>query len=193
VAAVCPTTEVTTGNWQLDPYHTQVEFSAKHLGMMNVRGQFEDVSAVADIDPGNPEAASVEVTIQTVSVKTNNPARDNDLRSGNFLEVDKYPVITFKSTGVQAAGENKFKLTGDLTIKDTTRQVTLDVTKYGEFNDPMMGHRIAYGAATQINRKDYGLSFAMILDGRFVVSEEIQISIEGELVEQKETADAAAG
>jgi polyisoprenoid-binding protein YceI len=181
------------GNWQLDPYHTQVEFSAKHLGMMTVRGQFEDVSAVADIDPGNPEAASVEVTIQTVSVKTNNPARDNDLRSGNFLEVEKYPVITFKSTGVQGAGENKFKLTGDLTIKGNTRPVTLDVTKYGEFSDPMMGHRIAYGASTEINRKDYGLSFAMMLDGRFVVSEEIQITIEGELVEQKETADAATG
>jgi polyisoprenoid-binding protein YceI len=181
------------GNWQLDPYHTQVEFSAKHLGMMTVRGQFEDVSAVADIDPGNPEAASVEVTIQTVSVKTNNPARDNDLRSGNFLEVEKYPVITFKSTGVQAAGENKFKLIGNLTIKGTTRPVTLDVTRYGEFNDPMMGHRIAYGASTQINRKDFGLSFAMVLDGRFVVSEEIHITIEGELVEQKEAAEAAAG
>jgi polyisoprenoid-binding protein YceI len=181
------------GNWQLDPYHTQVEFSAKHLGMMTVRGQFEDVSAVADIDADHPEAASVDVTIQTVSVKTNNPARDNDLRSGNFLEVEKYPVITFKSTGVQAAGENHFTLTGDLTIKETTRSVNLDVTKYGEFNDPMMGHRIAYGASTQINRKDYGLSFAMILDGRLVVSEEIHITIEGELVEQKETAEAAAG
>jgi polyisoprenoid-binding protein YceI len=181
------------GNWQLDPYHTQVEFSAKHLGMMTVRGQFEDVSAVADIDADNPEAASVQITIQTVSVKTSNPARDNDLRSGNFLEVDKYPVITFKSTGVQAAGENHFKLTGDLTIKETTRPVTLDVTKYGEFNDAMLGHRIAYGASTQINRKDYGLSFAMMLDGRFVVSEEIQIMIEGELVEQKDTAEAAAG
>ncbi|MGH3305278.1 MAG: YceI family protein [Streptosporangiaceae bacterium] len=181
------------GKWQLDPYHTQVEFSARHLGMMTVRGQFEDVSAVADIDPDHPEAASVEVTIQTVSVKTNNPVRDNDLRSGNFLEVEKYPVITFRSTGVQAAGENHFKLTGDLTIKETTRPVTLDLTKYGEFNDPMMGHRIAYGASTQINRKDYGLSFAMMLDGRFVVSEEIQITIEGELVEQKEPAEAAAG
>jgi polyisoprenoid-binding protein YceI len=181
------------GKWQLDPYHTQVEFSAKHLGMMTVRGQFQDVSAVADIDPDNPEAASVDVTIQTVSVKTNNPVRDNDLRSGNFLEVEKYPVITFKSTGVQAAGENQFKLTGNLTIKETTRPVTLDVTKYGEFNDQMMGHRIAYGATTQINRRDYGLSFAMVLDGRFVVSEEIQITIEGELVEQQETAEAAAG
>jgi polyisoprenoid-binding protein YceI len=176
------------GNWQLDPYHTQVEFSAKHLGMMNVRGRFEDVSAVADIDPDNPEGASVEVTIQTVSVKTNNPARDNDLRSGNFLEVEKYPVITFKSTGVQATGENQFKLNGDLTIKGNTRPVTLHVTRYGEFNDPMMGHRIAYSAQTEINRKDYGLTFNMLLDGRWVVSEDIQIEIEGELVEQKEAA-----
>ncbi|MBO0831994.1 MAG: polyisoprenoid-binding protein, partial [Actinobacteria bacterium] len=186
------TTEVAMGNWQLDPYHTQVEFSAKHLGMMTVRGQFEDVSAVANIDPGNPEAASVEVTIQTVSVKTNNPARDNDLRSGNFLEVEKFPVITFKSTGVQTTGQDQYKLNGDLTIKGTTRPVTLHVTKYGEFNDPMMGHRIAYGARTEINRKDYGLTFNMMLDGRWVVSEEIQIEIEGELVEQKETAEAAA-
>ena len=181
------------GNWQLDPYHTQVEFAAKHLGMMTVRGQFEDVSAVADIDPDNPQAASVEITIKTVSIKTNNPARDNDLRSGNFLEVEKYPVITFKSTGVQAAGENTYKLSGDLTIKDNTRQVMLDVTKYGEFNDPMMGHRIAYGATTEINRKDFGLTFNMMLDGRWVVSEDIQITIEGELVEQQETAEAAAG
>ena len=179
------------GNWQLDPYHTQVEFSARHLGMMKVRGQFEDVSAVADIDPDHPEAASVEVTILTVSVKTNNPVRDNDLRSGNFLEAEKYPTITFKSTGVQAAGENEFKLNGDLTIKGNTRSVTLDVTRYGESNDDMFGHRIAYGAHTQINRHDYGLAANMILDGRLVVSEEIQIEIEGELVEQKETAEAA--
>jgi len=181
------------GNWQLDPYHTQVEFSAKHLGMMNVRGRFEDVSAVADIDPDNPEAASVEVTIQTVSVKTNNPARDNDLRSSNFLEIEKYPVITFKSTSVQAAGEDQFKLNGDLTIKGTTHPVTFHVTKYGEFNDPMMGHRIAYGARTSIKRHDYGVAANFVLDGRLVVSEDIQIEIEGELVEQKETAEAAAG
>jgi polyisoprenoid-binding protein YceI len=176
------------GAWQLDPYHTQVEFSAKHLGMMTVRGHFADVSATADIDPGHPETSSVDVTIETVSIKTNHPGRDNDLRSSNFLSVAEYPTITFKSTSVEPAGPDKYALTGDLTIKGTTHPVTLQVTKYGEFNDPMMGHRIAYGATTQINRKDFGLSFNMILDGRLVVSEEIQISIEGELVEQKEAA-----
>jgi polyisoprenoid-binding protein YceI len=181
------------GNWQLDPYHTQVEFSAKHLGMMTVRGYFDEVSAVADIDPANPEAASVEVTISTASVRTNNGVRDNDLRSSNFLEVDKYPLITFKSTGVRTAGPDHYTLNGDLTIKGNTRPVSLDVTRYGEFNDPgMMGHRISYGAQTKINRKDFGLSFNAILDGRLVVSEEIQITIEGELVEQKQDAEASS-
>ena len=178
------------GNWQLDPYHTQVEFSAKHLGMMTVRGYFDELSAIADIDPNHPETATVEVTISTASIRTNNGIRDNDLRSSNFLEVAKYPEIKFKSTSVESTGACHYKLTGDVTIKETTHPLVLDVTRYGEFNDPGMGHRIAYGATSKINRKDYGLSFSMMLDGRMVVSEEIQITIEDELVEQKEAAAA---
>ncbi len=185
------------GNWQLDPYHTQVEFSAKHLGMMTVRGYFDEISAKADVDPDHPEAASVEATMSTASIRTNNGVRDNDLRSSNFLEVEKYPLITFKSTGISAAGPDRYMLTGDLTIKGNTRPVTLEVTKYGEFNDPgMMGHRIAYGATTKINRKEFGLTFNAILDGKLVVSDEIQIVIEGELVEQAQQpagAEAASG
>ncbi len=181
------------GDWQLDPYHTQVEFSAKHLGMMTVRGHFAEVTATGQIDPDHPETSSVAVTIQTASIKTNHEARDNDLRSSTFLGVEEFPTITFKSTSVEPTGPDKYALTGDLTIKGTTHPVTLQVTKYGEFNDPNMGHRIAYGATTQINRKDYGLSFSMVLDGRFVVSEEIQIQIEGELVEQQQAAESAAG
>src|SRR6266545_2751800 len=126
-------------NWQLDPYHTQVEFSAKHLGMMTVRGHFAEVSATADIDPDHPEASSV-----------------------------------------------------DLTIKGNTRPVALEVVKYGEFNDPMMRHRIAYSAHGQIKRKDFGMSFNMVLDGRFVVSDEIPIMIEGELVEQQPAETASS-
>jgi polyisoprenoid-binding protein YceI len=177
-------------NWQLDPYHTQVEFSAKHLGMMTVRGYFDEVSATADIDPGHPETSSVQVTISAASVRTNNGIRDNDIRSPHFLEVDKYPEITFRSTSVEAAGQDRYTLTGDLTIKGITHPVTLALLRYGEFNDPAMGHRISYSATTQINRKDFGLTSNAILDGRLVVSEEIQIQIEGELVEQKEAAEA---
>jgi polyisoprenoid-binding protein YceI len=182
------------GKWQLDPYHTQVEFSAKHLGMMTVRGYFDEVSTSLDFDPDHPEAASVEATISTASIRTNNGIRDNDIRSGNFLEVDKYPTMTFKSTSIEPAGQDLYTLTGDLTIKGTTHPVSLQVTRLGEFNDPgMMGHRIAYSATSKINRKDFGLSFNAILDGRLVVGEEIQIQIEGEIVEQQETAETATG
>jgi len=182
----------TTSRWQFDPYHTQVEFTAKHLGMMKVRGNFLEVNATGFIDPDHPEASSVDVTIQTASIRTHNPQRDNDLRASNFLEVDKYPTMTFKSTKIEPAGQDHFTMTGDLTIKGNTRPVTLSVVKYGEFNDPMMGHRIGYSAEGQINRKDFGLTFNMMLDGKFIVSDEIQILIEGEFVEQKQEQAAGA-
>ncbi len=182
------------GVWKFDPYHTQVEFSAKHLGMMTVRGHFAEVTVTGDVRPDEPERSTVEVTIDTASIRTHNEQRDNDLRSSNFLEADKYPTITFKSTGVESAGQDRYRLSGDLTIKGTTRPVTLDVIKYGEFNDPnMMGHRIGYAAETTINRKDFGMRFEMMLDGRFIVSNEVQINIEGELLEAKEGEPAGAG
>src|SRR2546430_8923416 len=155
------------GTWKFDPFHTQVEFSAKHLGMMTVRGHFAEVAATGQIDVEHPERSTVEATINTASIRTHNEQRDNDLRSSNFLEADKYPTIAFKSTGIEPAGADRYKLTGDLTIKDNTRPVTLDVTRYGEFNDPNMGHRIAYAAQGQINRKAFGMRFEMMLDGRF--------------------------
>src|SRR5260370_33787174 len=96
------------GNWQLDPYHTQVEFSAKHLGMMTVRGYFDEVSAIADIDPDHPETSSVEGTMSTASIRTNNSITDNDIRSSNFLEADKYPVITFRSPSVEPTGPDHY-------------------------------------------------------------------------------------
>ena len=177
------------GEWKFDPMHTQVEFSAKHLGMMTVRGHFNEVVASGTIDVNEPERSRVEATITTASIRTHNEVRDNDLRSSNFLEIDKYPTITFRSTKVEHAGGDKFKVTGDLTIKDTTKPVTLDVVKYGEFNDARMGHRIGYAAQTRINRKEFGMRFDAVLDGKFVVSNEIDINIEGEIVE---TAGVAA-
>ena len=146
--------------------------------------QNAEISATGNIYPDNPEASSVEVTIQTASIRTHNSQRDNDLRSSNFLEVDKYPTITFKSTKIQPAGTDRYTMTGDLTIKGNTRPVTLNVVKYGEFNDPMMGHRIGYSAEGQINRKEFGLTFNMMLDGKWIVSDEVQIMIEGEFVEK---------
>ena len=180
------------GTWKFDPFHTQVEFSAKHLGMMTVRGHFAEVSATGEIDVEHPERSTVEATINTASIRTHNEQRDNDLRSSNFLEADKYPTITFRSTSIEPAGGDRYRLTGDLTIKDNTRPVTLDVVRYGEFNDPNMGHRIAYAAQGQVNRKDFGMRFEMMLDGKFIVSNEVQINIEGELVEAQESEAAGA-
>jgi polyisoprenoid-binding protein YceI len=94
--------------------------------------------------------------------------------------------MTFKSTKIEPAGGNRYKLTGDLTIKGNTRPITFNVTNLGEFNDPNMGHRIGYSADGEINRKDFGMNFEMMLDGKFIVSNEIKINIEGELVEAKE-------
>jgi polyisoprenoid-binding protein YceI len=182
---------VPMGNWQLDPLHTQVEFAAKHLGMMTVRGHFADVSSTADIDPDHLERMRVQVTIQAASIKTHNQIRDNDLRSSNFLETDAFPVITFTSTRIEAAGEDRYIVTGDLTIKGNTRPVALQMTKLGEFNDPRMGHRIGYSGHATINRKDFGMSFNAMLDGRFVVSDDINIMLEGELVEQPEQSQQA--
>jgi polyisoprenoid-binding protein YceI len=180
-------------DWQLDPYHTQVEFSAKHLGMMTVRGHFADVNSMAQIDPDHPESSSIDVTIQTASIRTHNETRDNDLRGSNFLEVEKFPTIGFTSTELRATGDDHYTLTGDLTIKNITHPVTLNAFMLGEFNDPMMGHRIGYNATGKINRRYFGVTLNVVLDGRFVVSDEIQISIEGELVEKTEvTADSSS-
>ena len=178
--------------WQFDPMHTQVEFSAKHLGMMTVRGTFNDVTTEADLDPEHPEKSTFTATIKTESIRTHNEQRDRDLRSSYFLEIDKYPTMTFKSTKVEHVGGDKFRVTGDLTIKDVTKPVTLEVLRYGEMNDDQMGHRIGYAAQTEINRKDFGMRFDAMRDGRFIVSNEVQISIEGEVVEVKDPAAAAS-
>jgi polyisoprenoid-binding protein YceI len=164
--------------------HTQVEFAAKHFGMMTVRGRFNDVQTSGSVDPQHPESSSIEVTIDVASLNTHNAQRDNDLRSSYFLELDKYPTITFKSTKIEPAGQDKYTMTGDLTIKGKTKPVTLNVLRYGELNDPQMGHRVAFSAEGEINRHDFGMEFDMLADNRIVVSREIKLMIETEVVEK---------
>jgi polyisoprenoid-binding protein YceI len=178
--------------WKFDPMHTQVEFSAKHLGMMTVRGHFAEVTAIGTIDPEHPERSSFEATINTSSIRTHNEQRDKDLRSSMFLEIDKYPTMTFKSTKAEHVEGDRYRVTGDLTIKGISKPVTLNVVKYGEFKDPQMGHRIGYAAQTQINRKEFGMRFDAMLDGKFIVSDEIQINIEGEILETADVEPALA-
>jgi len=102
------------GTWKFDPFHTQVEFSAKHLGMMTVRGHFTEVTASGEIHPDHPERSKIEAVITTASIRTHNEQRDNDLRSSSFLEVEKYPTMTFKSTEIEHTGGDRYRVTGCL-------------------------------------------------------------------------------
>jgi len=111
--------------WQLDPLHTQVEFAVKHFGLMTVRGRFDEVAVTGIVDPEHPEATSLSVVIDVASLSTHNHQRDNDLRGSAFLELEKYPTITFRSTAAEQTGRDRYAVTGDLTIKGITRPVTL--------------------------------------------------------------------
>lgn len=115
-----------------------------------------------------------------------------DVRASGDLNVEHFPTVTFKSTKIESAGSDRYTMTGDLTIKGNTRPVSLAVVNYGDFNDPTMGHRIGYGAETQILRKDFGLNVDMLMDGRLVIGSEIQITIQGELVEANVPAAATS-
>ena len=175
---------VALSRWVFDPFHTQVAFAARYLGMTTVRGNFPELSATGYIDPDAPAASSAQVTIQAASLTTHNPERDIGLRSSQFLEVDRHPTITFTSTGIAQTGRDRYTLTGDLTIKGITRPVTFAVVKYGEFTDPKLGHRLGYSAQTRINRQDFGLTFTMLPGATWLVSDEVELLIEGEFVEQ---------
>jgi polyisoprenoid-binding protein YceI len=166
--------------------HTQVEFAVKHFGMMTVRGRFNDVTATGAIDPKNPTASLLDVTIAVASLNTHNAQRDKDLLGSTFLELEKYPKVTFHSTKAEQTSPDRYNLTGDLTIKGITRPVTLQVQRYGEVSHPMMGHRIAYSAEGEINRQDFGMTFEGVAEGRLIVGNEVKIAIEGELIEQPE-------
>jgi polyisoprenoid-binding protein YceI len=158
---------------QVDSNHTQVEFSAKHFGMMTVRGYFREFAATGDIDPAHPENSLLEVRIEVGSLTTNNPDRDEHLRSSDFLAVERYPTITFRSRNIQRVDRDRHLMTGDLTIKGITRSVTLNMQRYGEINYERLGHRVAFNVEGQINRKDFGMEFDMRADNRLVVSHEM--------------------
>ncbi len=110
--------------WQLDPMHTQVEFAAKHFGMMTVRGRFNEVTTSGTVDPARPEDSSFDVVIDVASLNTHNAQRDNDLRSSYFLELDKYPTITFHTTNIEPAGPDQYRMSGDLTIARSTARTS---------------------------------------------------------------------
>jgi polyisoprenoid-binding protein YceI len=179
VLAMAAAAAAQAGTWQIDPNHSAAQFSVRHLGVSTVRGAFMKVSGSATYDPADPGKNTVDVTIDASSVDTRVQMRDNDLRSPNFLDVQKYPTITFKSKQAKSAGSGKLQIVGDLTIHGVTKEVTLDVDgPSAPIKDPWGNQRIGASASTKINRKDFGVNGAA-----GAVGDEISITIDTELIQ----------
>ena len=167
------------GTWQIDPNHTAAQFSVRHLGVSTVRGAFTKVSGSAQHDSADPSKDTLEATIDTNSIDTRVEMRDKDLRSPNFLDVQKYPTITFHSKQTKVPGPGKLLITGDLTIHGITKEVVLDVDgPSAPIKDPWGNQRIGASATTKIKRQDFGITS---LPG--VVGDEITITIDVELIQ----------
>jgi polyisoprenoid-binding protein YceI len=179
-----PSATLAPGTWQIDPAHSLVEFAVRHLMISTVKGRFGDVAGTIQIDGNDPAKSVVDVTINVASIDTREPQRDTHLRSADFFDVDRFPTLRFRSTRV-SGGPGQLLVTGDLTIRDVTREVTLTVTPEGQGKDPWGGERAGYSAKGKINRSDFGLTWNQVLEaGGVVVGEEIKISIDVEFVKQ---------
>jgi polyisoprenoid-binding protein YceI len=167
------------GTWKIDPMHSSAQFSVRHLGVSTVRGAFTKVSGSATFDPADPSKTTLDAIIDATSVDTRVEMRDNDLRSPNFLEVQKFPTITFHAKQTKSAGAGKLQITGDLTIHGVTKEVVLDVDGPSPaIKDPWGNQRIGASATTKINRQDFGVKGAP-----GVVGDDITITIDAELIQ----------
>ena len=168
--------------WKLDPTHSHIEFSAKHMMITTVKGRFADFEGTVTGNQDSPAGAAVNVTIKATSIDTRTEQRDGHLRSADFLDVEKFPTITFRSTKISGA-KDKFTLTGDLTIRDVTRPVTLDVTFEGQGTDPWGGTRAGFSATGKIDRREFGLTWNQALEtGGLLVSNDIKLQIDAQLI-----------
>src|SRR3984893_14058502 len=172
--------------WQIDPVHTTVEFTVRHMMISNVRGLFTKVAGTITAKGNDPASVKVEATIDTSSIDTRSADRDADLKSANFLDVAKYPTMTFRSKKIEPAGTGKWKMIGDLTLHGVTKEVTLDVQgPAAPIKDPWGNTRAGGAATTKINRKDFGLAWSKVLEaGGAVVGDEVTVSIDVEAVKK---------
>jgi polyisoprenoid-binding protein YceI len=176
------------GNYEIDGTHTSVEFVGRHLMITKVRGRFSQVRGRITIAE-EPEKSHVEVEIGAASLSTGNDDRDTHLRSGDFFDVDRYPTITFRSTSVRAKPGSTWEVVGDLTVRDTTRPVTLQVDFDGADVSPMGDERIGLSAATEVNREDFGLTWNMALEtGGWLVGKTARIELSVEAIAEPQAA-----
>ena len=178
------TTAAATRTYKIDKSHSEAIFQVRHL-VTRVRGRFTDFEGAIEYHDASPEQSSVHFTINATSIDTAEPTRDNHLRSGDFFDVEKFPQITFRSKAITKRGAEGYDVTGDLTIRDVTKEVVLPVTHLGKAKDPWGNDRLGFETEVSINRKDYGLNWNAALEtGGFLVGDEVKISIQIQAVGQ---------
>jgi len=191
IAAIAITAAVPAGaadNWTLDLAHSETTFTVRHL-LSKVSGRFDKFDGRIVTDAAKPETSSVEFTIETASIDTNNEKRDAHLRSADFFDAEKHPTITFKSTRVEALGQNRFNVTGDLTMRGVTKPITLPVEFLGTQKDPWGNEKAGFALQTTLNRKDYGIVWNQTLDtGGYLLGDDVQVTINIEAVRKKDAA-----
>lgn len=180
--AISPSTDATT--WTIDPVHSHAEFKVRHMMITNVKGRFTDIKGTLEFDPTDVTKSKITATIAAASIDTRDADRDTHLKSADFLDVEKFPTLTFTSTRITKAGSGELKVEGDLTIRGVTRPVVFEVEGPSEpGKDPWGNMRIGWEATTKINRKDFGLAWNAALEtGGFLVGDEVTISLDVQAV-----------
>ena len=179
--------------YQIDPAHSSANFSIRHMMVTNVRGSFKKVTGTVVYDPENPSASTVNAEIDASSINTNEDQRDTHLRSADFLHVEQFPTITFRSTKVEKTGDDEFKIQGDLTIHGITKPVTLEVEGPApEGKDPWGNTRTGATAKTKIKRSDFGLTWNAALEtGGILVGDDLKIELDLSLIKAADSSRAA--
>jgi polyisoprenoid-binding protein YceI len=181
--------DMATTTWQLDPSHSSIGFSIRHLVVSKVRGRFTDWEGQLAYDPQAPERAAVSVRIRAASVTTAEPQRDAHLRSADFFDVEAYPELTFSSREVEPAGQGRFNVVGPLTLHGVTKDVALEVEYLGQAKDPWGGQRAGFSAKASIDRRDFGLSFNQVLEtGGVLVGDRVDIQIDIQAIQRAAAA-----
>jgi polyisoprenoid-binding protein YceI len=174
-----------TGDYTVDVAHTRIGIRARHAMVTTVRGSFTEFAGTAHLDTAKPAASSVTLRIATASVDTGVPDRDTHLRSADFLDVEKYPEMVFTSTDVAQLEEDVYRVTGDLTIKDVTRPVTIDFALTGSALDPFGNMRVGFEGALAIKRSDWQLTYNSVLEtGGVLISDRIQVEFDVSVIKQ---------
>ncbi len=178
-----------TTSWNFDLTHSSINFWVRHLMVSKVHGRFTSWKGSLEFDPENPAASRVDVSIDAASIETKEDKRDAHLRSPDFLDVDKYPQISFRSTSIEKTGDGELRATGELTIHGVTRPIELDVEYAGAVKDPWGGDRAGFSARATLKRKDFGLEWNQALEtGGVVVGDKVEINLEIEAVKSQAKA-----